>query len=256
LRQAKIQLEKKVQEERIALEKQRKEKEEKLKKDLLIQKEKLDQEKENLQNQIQTTISTISTSINTNQTISLNQFNKKSLNQKISVLKKVPAMNLSGKNFGFFSKTSTGKSTLINKILGKNSCETGRGEVTRSPKSYSLGIDLNIWDLPGSNGETDYLNPDFISLVKGMNSIGIMIENTVSEMSDFMKCLDSFNISYQLIVNKCDKLKTLVETFRFKQQINNERSTFGLLGCNHVYFISALDSQYKGDWDKFVLNFS
>ncbi|CAF1645145.1 unnamed protein product, partial [Adineta ricciae] len=66
-------------------------------------------------------------------------------------------MPLDNINIGIFGLTSTGKSTLLNSLLGKKVAETGPNETTTKITSYP-GTSYTLWDVPGRNDETVYIN--------------------------------------------------------------------------------------------------
>ncbi|CAF1135795.1 unnamed protein product [Rotaria sp. Silwood1] len=60
---------------------------------------------------------------------------------------------MNGNHIGVFGLTSTGKSTLLNSLLGEKKAETGAGETTKQITQYS-STQFTLWDAPGRNDET------------------------------------------------------------------------------------------------------
>ncbi|CAF3420499.1 unnamed protein product, partial [Rotaria sp. Silwood2] len=75
---------------------------------------------------------------------------------------------LEGINIGLFGLTSTGKSTLINSLLGQNVADTGVGETTTKITPYNGSI-FTLWNVPGRNDEVSYFSMEYISFFKGLS---------------------------------------------------------------------------------------
>ncbi|CAF1269116.1 unnamed protein product [Adineta steineri] len=167
----------------------------------------------------------------------------------VNLASKTHPMNLQGNNIGFFGQTSTGKSTMINKLLNTEVAETGRGETTTVIHSYE-GNNYCLFDMPGKNDEVSYFSMEYISFWKGLKSIVVLIENTTKEMTSVIELLDAIGIHYDLVVNKFDLVKS-DECEQFKQQIETEKAQ---LKCanSKVFFVSAEQPQQFPDWLELV----
>lgn len=74
---------------------------------------------------------------------------------------------LHNRSFGFFGLTSTGKSTIVNKLIGMEVAEVGAGETTTEIQSYE-GRDYILCDIPGLNDQVSYFTTEYISFWKGL----------------------------------------------------------------------------------------
>jgi GTP-binding protein EngB required for normal cell division len=160
-------------------------------------------------------------------------------------------LSLSGTAIGFIGNTSVGKSSVINSCFGQEVCETGIGQVTLEPHSYALpNSSLVFWDLPGQNDDVSYLSIKYISFLKAMSFVGVVVTSTVSEISTVLKLLESLRIPYHIIVNKIDQAKSPQQLDRFKGQLTSEVARLGVC-CKGLFFVSA-ENIRMGDWVKLM----
>ncbi|CAF2950493.1 unnamed protein product, partial [Rotaria sp. Silwood2] len=148
-----------------------------------------------------------------------------------------PPMPMEGNNIALFGLTSTGKSTMLNSILGQKLAETGVGETTKKIVSYPSS-NFTLWDVPGRNDEMSYMNMEYISFFKGLSKRLILIEATVKENSSMMKLLDAIQLPYAIVFNKFDKADD-DEQQQIQQQIEHEHETLGLQKVDQVFFVSG-----------------
>jgi small GTP-binding protein len=155
-------------------------------------------------------------------------------------------MPLEGSNVGLFGLTSTGKSTMLNALLGQKVADTGVGETTTKITPYK-GTRFTLWDVPGRNDEVSYLSMKYISFFKGLSRRLILIQATVRENSSMIKLLDEVGLRYDIVFNKFDKVEE-DEQNEIKKQIRSEVEKLGLRGVNKIYFVSAKNPQMFDDW--------
>jgi small GTP-binding protein len=155
-------------------------------------------------------------------------------------------MPMDGRNFGFFGLTSTGKSTIINKLLGKEVAEVGAGETTTRIQPYE-GQGYRLFDIPGRNDDMSYFSMEYISFWKGLTARLVVITVTVKEMTKVFRLLDAIDLKYDIIVNKFDTVP-LEERDKFKAKIQDEVSKSGLKGVNHIWYVSAENLKQFPDW--------
>jgi small GTP-binding protein len=155
-------------------------------------------------------------------------------------------VKMQGSNVGFFGLTSTGKSTMLNALLGQKVAETGVGETTTKITPYK-GTRFTLWDVPGRNDEVSYLSMKYISFFKGLSRRLILIQATVRENSSMIKLLDEVGLRYDIVFNKFDKVEE-DEQNEIKKQIRSEVEKLGLRGVNKIYFVSAKNPQMFDDW--------
>ncbi|CAF3812430.1 unnamed protein product [Rotaria magnacalcarata] len=158
----------------------------------------------------------------------------------------VPLQLDGGRSFGFFGLTSTGKSTMINKLLGSDLAKTGAGETTRQITSYD-GSGYRLYDIPGRNDDISYFSMEYVAFWKALTNRLVLITTTVKEMAKVFRLLDAINLRYDIVVNKFD-LVAVNERDTFKQQVQNQICECGLRGVNHVWYISAQNPRQFPDW--------
>jgi small GTP-binding protein len=153
---------------------------------------------------------------------------------------------MQGNHIGVFGLTSTGKSTMINSLLGKKAADIGVGETTKQKTSYQ-GRNCIYWDTPGRNDESTYTNEEYISFIKGLTRRLIIVQYTIKENLKLIRLLDNLGLGYDIIVNKFDDVDQN-EQSKFKQQIKDEINSFGLERMKKVFFLSAQYPKMFADW--------
>lgn len=153
---------------------------------------------------------------------------------------------LSGYNIGLFGLTSTGKSTMLNSLLGEKKAATGAGETTIEVTPYA-GKGYTLWDVPGRNDEISYLSMQYISFFKGLSKRMILVYSTLKENSSLMKMLDAIGIKYDIVLNKFDQVDE-EERDALKSKIRSEVTSLGLRGVQKIYFLSAKKPNMFPDW--------
>ena len=151
-----------------------------------------------------------------------------------------------GINIGVFGQTSTGKSTMINSLVGTRVADVGVGETTRLRKAYQ-GRTCTYWDTPGRNDESTYTNEEYISFIKGLSRRLIIIQFTVKENLKLIHLLDSLGLGYDVVVNKFDDIDE-GERCKFQRQIRNEITSLEVEGAKNVFFLSAQYPKMFPDW--------
>ncbi len=63
--------------------------------------------------------------------------------------------------------TSSGKSSMINKLLAKDVAATGIGETTKEVTKYR-GFNYNLYDIPGQNDDVSYFSMNYVAFWKGL----------------------------------------------------------------------------------------
>ncbi|CAF2969060.1 unnamed protein product, partial [Rotaria sp. Silwood2] len=133
---------------------------------------------------------------------------------------------MEGENIAIFGLTSTGKSTLLNSLMGEKLAETGREETATRIQPYQ-GVQFTVWDVPGRNDEVIYISMQFISFFKGLTRRLIVIGFRVKDNSSTMKLLDEIGLDYDIVVNKFD-IVDVDEREKFREQILGEIQALGL----------------------------
>jgi predicted GTPase len=86
----------------------------------------------------------------------LEENDKEAKKALIELAQSTRAVKMAGINIALFGLTSTGKSTMLNSLLGKKVAETGVGETTTEITPYA-GESFTLWDIPGRNAELSYI---------------------------------------------------------------------------------------------------
>ena len=159
----------------------------------------------------------------------------------VELAQQTEPMQMNGKNIALFGQTSTGKSTMVNALLGQNLAET-----TMKIKAYP-GTHYTLWDVPVENDEVSYLSMEYISFFKGLTRRLVLIQATVKENSSMMKLLDELNLGYDIVFNKFDKVD-VEEQPLVKAQIEKEIKELGLRKVGKVFFVSAKNTKMFDDW--------
>ena len=177
----------------------------------------------------------------------LSKHDKQAKKVFVELAQKTEATYMEGNNIGLFGLTSTGKSTMLNALLGQNVAQTGVGETTIKITPYN-GTIFTLWDIPGRNDEVSYLTMEYVSFFKGLTRRLILIQATVRENSSLMKLLDELGLNYDIVFNKFDKIDEEAERVQIREQIQSEVKQLGLKHANKIYFVSAKNPKMFNDW--------
>ena len=167
-------------------------------------------------------------------------------NVLVQLAQETKPQQLQGYNVGLFGITSTGKSTMLNSLLGEKKAATGAGETTIEVTPYQ-GRGYMLWDVPGRNDEVSYMSMEYISFFKGLSKKMILIQATVKENSSLMKMLDAIGVDYDIVFNKFDQIDE-EEREKVKQQIVAEVKKLGLQRVKKIYFVSAKNPTMFPEW--------
>jgi GTP-binding protein EngB required for normal cell division len=176
----------------------------------------------------------------------LQQVNQHAAESLVKLASNTEPYQLGGRAFGFFGLTSTGKSTMINKLLGFDLAETGAGETTKEIQPYD-GKGYRLFDIPGRNDDMSYFSMEYIAFWKGLTGRLVLITATIKEMTKVFRLLDAINLRYDIVVNKFDSVP-LEERQEFKQKIHQEIRECELQGVDHVWYVSALYPKQFPHW--------
>jgi GTP-binding protein EngB required for normal cell division len=157
---------------------------------------------------------------------------------------------LTGRNIGVLGITSTGKSSMINALLGTKLAAVGTGETTKEITAYD-GLDYRLYDFPGKNDDVSSFKKDYISLLKGLTYRMVLIGATVKEMSKLLRLLDALNLNYDIVINKFDSIEA-DEREAFLNQILGETLGGQFKGVRNVWCVSAQHPEQFPDWLQIV----
>ncbi|CAF1002205.1 unnamed protein product [Rotaria sp. Silwood1] len=155
-------------------------------------------------------------------------------------------LRLGGRAFGFFGLTSTGKSSIINKLLGYDLAKIDARETTKEIQPYE-GQNYRLFDISDRNDDISYFTMEYIAFWKGLTKILVLITTTITEMKKIFRLLDTINLRYDIIINKFD-LIPIAKRQEFKKKINQQIRELGLRGVDHIWYISALNPNQCPDW--------
>lgn len=127
-----------------------------------------------------------------------------------------------GLNIGFVGRTSSGKSSLINSMMGKRVAETGIGETTMKPTKYvhsTKGVTrISFFDCPGY-GTKKYPTSNEYIVTMGLRYFSIVVLCIEDALSD----LDEIMISHL----KKNKIPFIVVRTKIDESFRNERRDHG-----------------------------
>lgn len=176
----------------------------------------------------------------------LAKFDKKAADALVKLASQAPPIAMTGRNFGVFGITSTGKSTLINKFIGKDLAAVGAGETTKEISRYD-GSGYSLYDIPGRNDDLTYFTMEYVSFWKGLTGRIVLINATLKEMTKVFRLLDAINLNYDVVVNKFD-LVPFEQRDGFKAKIHDEVQQCKLKGVGKIWFVSAENPNQFPDW--------
>ncbi|CAM4860679.1 unnamed protein product [Rotaria socialis] len=176
----------------------------------------------------------------------LQQYDQKGADALVKLATQTTPLQMQGRNIGFFGLTSTGKSTIINKLLDREVAKTGAGETTTKIEPYD-GKGYTLYDIPGRNDDTTYFSMEYVAFWKGLTARVVLLTTSMKEMTKVFHLLDAINLKYDIVVNKFDLIKQ-DERENFKAQIKQEINKCGLKGVNNVWFVSSQNPRQFPDW--------
>ncbi|CAF1586607.1 unnamed protein product [Rotaria magnacalcarata] len=176
----------------------------------------------------------------------LQQYDQKGAEALVKLATQTTPLQMQGRNIGFFGLTSTGKSTMINKLLDREVAKTGAGETTTKIEPYD-GKGYRLYDIPGRNDDTTYFSMEYVAFWKGLTARVVLLSTSMKEMTKVFRLLDAINLKYDIVVNKFDLIKQ-DERENFKAQIKQEIIQCGLKGVNNVWFVSSQNPRQFPDW--------
>ncbi|CAF2822994.1 unnamed protein product [Rotaria sp. Silwood2] len=180
----------------------------------------------------------------------LDKHDKRSIEKFYELAKKVTPLTLTGRNIGFYGVTSTGKSSMINALLGSKLAAVGFGETTTEITGYD-GSDYRLYDIPGKNDDVSLFTKDYIALMKGLTHRMVLITATIKEITKLLGLFNVLGLTYDIVVNKFDSIDT-EERETFRQQILKEIEEYQLKGVHQLWCVSAKHPEQFPDWLQMV----
>lgn len=190
--------------------------------------------------------------IDTNSFETLAEQSQRATDALIRLAHQTRPIPLAGNQFALFGSTSTGKSTMVNVLVGEDVAAVGVGETTTLITPYP-GPNFVVWDIPGNNDEVSYMTMQCVALLKGLKRRVILVRNTIKENSHLMKFLDANGLHYVIVVNQMDLIPEDARP-AFMEKIHQEKTTLKLKGCDEIFFVSSIKRKMFPDWPK-LLNY-
>lgn len=134
-----------------------------------------------------------------------------------------PRLELAGKNIGFFGLTSVGKTSIVNRIAGRDVGARSPGESGTEINTYATQTE-RLWDFPGINDHHNYCSLRYIATIKGLTQRVLVINHTIKEVSSLVHLLRALQLSFIVAVTKCDYVDD-DEMALFQRQVRAERDT-------------------------------
>ncbi|CAF2877382.1 unnamed protein product, partial [Rotaria sp. Silwood2] len=100
--------------------------------------------------------------------------NKRAKEALVQLAQQAKPIGMTGNNVALFGLTSTGKSTMLNSLLGEKKAATGVGETTLEVASYA-GRNFVLWDIPGRNDEISYMSMQYMSVFTGLTPRPVLV---------------------------------------------------------------------------------
>ena len=161
-----------------------------------------------------------------------------------------PSGLLAGPSIGLIGRSGVGKSTLINMLLGRNVAKVGVGEITKQIQSYKAK-DFYIYDTPGFDDISTGFTKENISFWKGLNMRIVVINTSVTELAQMLRLFDDIGLSYDIVVNKLDLLKSKSQ-HSFKIYIRDQIRIHRLKCLGNIWFVNALNLAQYPDGQKLI----
>ncbi|CAF0926115.1 unnamed protein product [Adineta ricciae] len=182
--------------------------------------------------------------------LSWQTLNQKMMDILVPMATVTPSRSLAGPSIGIIGRLGTGKSTLINTLLGRNVAKVGVGEVTKQTQSYKAK-DFYIYDTPGLDDISTNFTKDNISFWKGLNIRIVVITTSVTELAQILRLFDDIGLSYDLVVNKMDLVESKSQQI-FKIYIRDQIRIHRLKCLRNVWFVNALNPAQYPDWQELI----
>jgi len=150
------------------------------------------------------------------------------------------------KHIGMYGVISTGKSTLINALFGRNLCAVGVGETTTEVKKIGEISNLVLWDLPGNSTHFNFLIFEQIAFLKSLSKICILVTASLNDpfYHDILKICGRIEQNVIIIINKIDDVEDN-DRAGLKQQIKNELMAH--YGKDAPIFMISARNQVRGN---------
>lgn len=171
-----------------------------------------------------------------------------------------------GVNIGCIGNTSSGKSSLMNKLAGSKVCEVGKGEVTTELSMVHEGPLFRLWDFPGKHEANSYYDYNLILILCAMTRVVVMYESSPKEVFRLLQILNALKIDYILVRSKCDLYDSDEDSFSLAEYIQRDTTFLQKKGLpTKVYSISVKNVEINDndpdneqeedvfDWEEFYV---
>lgn len=164
-----------------------------------------------------------------------------------NLMKQTGTIEMDGIHIGLFGLRASGKSTLINNLVGKTIADVGSRKSENQIKQYDCKR-FTIWDISGSRDEIEYLKPEYMMFFKGLSDRMVIIQVKIKDSWTIIQLFEKLGLDYDIIVNKLDRLDDEEEQKVLKEHIQCEIERFALKHVKHIFWISAKYPYMFSDW--------
>ena len=152
---------------------------------------------------------------------------------------------------GFIGLTGSGKSTLINTLLGEQLAPVSYCSTTQQTTSFLYQSKIALYDTKGLEDGTEYLNNEKLIWLQSLNERILVINYSLREVISMVNLLNTLSLTFCVIVNKCDRLP-IVNLPKFRDGIESEIKELTKKSVP-LFFLSKYEmlDHFKDDWIQF-----
>lgn len=169
---------------------------------------------------------------------------KKLIDTFVAQLSKLELTNIIQKNtgethIGFVGPISSGKTSLINALFGKN-LPVALGHCTdKCEVVHTENLNI-IWDVCGQNDDFKFYKPENLSFIKDLDKCVILFDNDIAMIANFLKIIHKINPNIVLVRTKLDQYQNNHARTVTQEKELDKKKVNELLGIEiEVYYVSS-----------------